>query len=183
MPRGLNERSVRMKTASIKTAMALAVSLGIVSAFAADISVSAHEEPTMTMKAKGPFDVKLAPQALAIEDKVEGAAMARLSIDKQFHGDLEASSKGEMLSAAGSVKGSAGYVAIEKVSGTLGGRKGTFVLQHNATMTRGTPYLNIIVVPDSGTGELAGLTGTMKIDIAPGGAHSYELDYAFGDAP
>ena len=137
----------------------------------------------MTLHAKGPFDVKLAPQALAIEDKVEGAALGRLSIDKAFHGDLEATSKGEMLSAAGSVKGSAGYVAIEKVSGTLGGRKGTFVLQHNATMTRGAPYLNIIVVPDSGTGDLAGLSGTMKIVVAPGGAHSYEFDYAFDVMP
>ena len=136
----------------------------------------------MTLHAKGPFDVKLAPQPLASEDKIEGATLARLSIDKAFHGDLEAASKGEMLSAAGSVKGSAGYVAIEKVSGTLGGRKGTFVLQHNATMTRGAPYLNIVVVPDSGTDELVGLTGTMKIVIAPGGAHSYEFDYAFDKA-
>jgi len=133
--------------------------------------------------ASGPFDVKLSPQPLALEDKAEGATLARMSLDKRFHGDLDASSKGEMLSAVGSVKGSAGYVAIEKVDGTLGGRKGTFVLQHNATMTRGAPYLNIIVVPDSGTGELEGLTGTMKIIIAPDGKHSYELDYALGEMP
>ena len=133
--------------------------------------------------ASGPFDVKLSPQPLALEDKAEGATLARMSLDKRFHGDLDASSKGEMLSAVGSVKGSAGYVAIEKVDGTLGGRKGTFVLQHNATMTRGEPALNIIVVPDSGTGELEGLTGTMKIIIAPDGKHSYELDYALGEMP
>jgi hypothetical protein len=136
----------------------------------------------MSQHAAGPFDVKLAPHPLALEDKVEGAALARMSLDKQYHGDLDASSKGEMLSAVGSVNGSAGYVAIEKVDGTLGGRKGTFVLQHNATMTRGAPYLNIIVVPDTGTGELEGLTGTMKIIIAPGGKHSYEFDYALGAA-
>ena len=129
------------------------------------------------MHAKGPFDVKLNPQPLAVEDEGEGAARGRLAIDKQFPGDLEAASKGEMLSAMTGTQGSAGYVAIEKVVGTLGGRKGTFVLQHNATMTRGTPYLNIVVVPDSGTGELAGLSGTMKIVIAEGGKHFYEFDY------
>src|SRR4051794_5618413 len=100
--------------------------------------------------ASGPFDVKLAPQIDANAD----SGIARKTIDKQFHGDLEATSVGQMLSAMGSVKGSAGYVAIEKVSGTLNGHKGTFVLQHNATMDRGKPELNIIVVPDSGTGEL-----------------------------
>ena len=136
------------------------------------------EEIHMTQHASGPFQVKLTPQSLALDDDTGGAARARLSIDKQFHGDLEAASRGEMLSAAGSVKGSAGYVAIEKVTGTLAGRKGSFVLQHNATMTRGVPYLNIIVVPDSADGELTGLTGTMKIIIAPDGAHSYEFEYA-----
>src|SRR4051794_11990584 len=96
--------------------------------------------------ASGPFDVKLAPQT----DAGSESGIARMTIDKQFHGDLEATSVGQMLSAMGSVKGSAGYVAIEKVTGTLQGRKGSFVLQHNATMDRGKPELNIIVVPDSG---------------------------------
>ena len=131
----------------------------------------------MTNHAKGPFDVKLAPQPLALEDRIEGATVARMSLDKQYHGDLDAHSKGEMLSAMTATQGSAGYVAIEKVDGTLGGRKGTFVLQHNATMTRGEPALNIIVVPDSGTGELAGLTGRMEVVIAAGGAHSYRFDW------
>ena len=131
----------------------------------------------MTQRARGPFDVKLSPQPLALEDEGEGAARGRMSIDKLFHGDLEASSKGEMLSAMTGTQGSAGYVAIEKVSGMLGGRSGTFVLQHMATMTRGEPHLHIIVVPDSGTGELAGLSGTMKIVIAEGGKHFYEFDY------
>ncbi|HEV7492005.1 MAG TPA: DUF3224 domain-containing protein [Rhodanobacteraceae bacterium] len=131
----------------------------------------------MNQHAAGPFDVNLGPQPLALKDDGEGATRARMSLDKRYHGDLDAISKGEMLSAMTGTEGSAGYVAIEKVSGTLGGRKGTFVLQHNATMTRGTPFLNIIVVPDSGTGELAGLTGSMKIDIAEGGKHFYAFDY------
>jgi uncharacterized protein DUF3224 len=136
----------------------------------------------MNQRAKGPFDVKLNPQPLASEDAGEGATRGRLAIDKQYRGDLEATSQGEMLSAMTGTQGSAGYVAIEKVTGTLGGRTGTFVLQHNATMTRGAPYLNIIVVPDSGTGELAGLAGTMKIVIAEGGKHFYEFEYELAGA-
>ena len=131
----------------------------------------------MTQLAKGPFDVKLNPQPLALEDDGEGAARGRMSLDKRYHGDLDATAKGEMLTAMSGTQGSAGYVAIEKVSGTLGGRAGTFALQHSATMTRGAPDLRIIVVPDSGTGALAGLTGAMKIVIAEGGKHFYEFDY------
>lgn len=128
--------------------------------------------------ARGSFDVTLQP--IDAYNRDEGAGLARMSLDKLFHGELDASSKGEMLSAMGSVKGSAGYVAIERVTGTLAGRKGSFVLQHNATMTRGEPYLNIIVVPDSGSGELAGLSGSMKIEIT-GGKHFYAFDYAIAD--
>ena len=131
----------------------------------------------MTQLAKGPFDVKLNPQPLALEDDGEGATRGRMSLDKRYHGDLDATAKGEMLTAMSGTQGSAGYVAIEKVSGTLGGRAGTFALQHSATMTRGAPDLRIIVVPDSGTGALAGLTGAMKIVIAEGGKHFYEFDY------
>jgi len=131
----------------------------------------------MTQLAKGPFDVKLNPQPLALEDDGEGAARGRMSLDKRYHGDLDATAKGEMLTAMSGTQGSAGYVAIEKVAGTLGGRAGTFALQHSATMTRGAPDLRIIVVPDSGTGALAGLTGAMKIVIAEGGKHFYEFDY------
>ncbi|HEY0232480.1 MAG TPA: DUF3224 domain-containing protein [Dokdonella sp.] len=137
----------------------------------------------MTKQAKGDFDVKLAPQNLTFDDAADGATRGRMSIDKQFHGDLDATSKGEMLSAMTTTQGSAGYVAIEKVSGTLQGRTGSFVLQHAATMTRGTPRLDIIVVPDSGSGELAGLVGTMKIIIAPDGKHSYVFDYSIAAAP
>lgn len=132
----------------------------------------------MKNHAVGAFEVQL--QALEVYNSDVAAGLARMSIDKQFRGDLDAVSKGEMLSAMGTIKGSAGYVAIERVSGTLHGRSGSFVLQHNATMTRGEPYLNIIVVPDSGSGELAGLSGTMNIIIADG-KHSYEFDYTLGD--
>jgi hypothetical protein len=129
----------------------------------------------MTKQATGPFDVKLSPQSS--DEEPNGSTLARLSIDKQFAGPLSATSKGEMLSAGTRTTGSAGYVAIERVTGTLDGRQGSFVLQHHATMTRGTPDLKIIVVPDSGTGELIGLTGTMNIIIASGGKHSYDFSY------
>jgi hypothetical protein len=138
---------------------------------------SNSREPIMT-KAAGTFDVKISP--LAPYNTSADAKLARMSIDKQFHGDLIATSQGEMLSAGTDIKGSAGYVAIERVSGTLDGRSGGFVLQHNATMTRGAPYLNIVVVPDSGTGELLGLSGTMHI-IIDKGKHSYEFHYSISN--
>ena len=104
-----------------------------------------------------------------------------MTIEKQIHGDLEATSKGQMLTAGTDVKGSAGYVAIERVTGALQGRTGSFVLQHTGTMTRGAFQLTITVVPDSGTGQLAGLTGTMNIIIADG-KHSYDFDYTLPEA-
>ncbi len=131
----------------------------------------------MTEHAKGPFDVKVAPQK-ADNDVAQAANLGRMSLDKQYHGDLEATSKGEMLATQTEVKGSAGYVAMERVTGTLKGRKGSFVLQHSATMNRGVPNLSIIVVPDSGTGDLKGISGKMNIIIAPDGKHSYEFDYS-----
>jgi hypothetical protein len=131
----------------------------------------------MTARASGTFEVKLSPQ----EDKGGDPTLGRMSLDKQFHGDLEATSKGQMLTAGTAVQGSAGYVAIERVSGTLKGRSGTFALQHSGTMTRGTPQLTITVVPDSGTGQLAGLAGRMTINIADG-KHSYELEYTLAEA-
>ena len=129
------------------------------------------------MHAKGPFDVKIAP--------LEGynKELGRMSIDKQFHGDLEAVSKGEMLSQFDREKQSGGYVAIERVTGTLGGRKGSFTLQHASTMVRGQPNQNIVVVPDSGTEELVGLNGTLVVNIAAGGAHSYDFQYSFEPSP
>jgi len=123
--------------------------------------------------------VKLTPQAPAFE----GVAVGRMTIDKRFHGDLEATSQGEMLAVQTGVKGSAGYVAMEQVSGALHGRTGTFALQHTGTMTRGAPALSVTVVPDSGTGQLAGISGRMEIHIAEGGKHSYDLEYALPEAP
>ena len=134
----------------------------------------------MTSRAKGTFEVKLGP--LATYSQAEGSLLGRMSIDKQFRGDLEASSQGEMLSAGAVAKGSAGYVAMERVSGTLHDRGGSFTLQHSATMTRGVPQLSITVVPDSGTGELAGLSGWMTIEIADG-KHSYEFEYTIAETP
>ena len=126
--------------------------------------------------ATGPFDVKLAPQPLS--GVAEHSGLGRMSLDKQFHGALEATSTGEMLGFRDAALGSGGYVAMERVHGTLDGRAGSFVLQHSSTMTRGEPSQSITVVPDSGTDALAGLTGRMVVDIAPGGAHSYRFDYA-----
>ena len=128
----------------------------------------------MSATAKGTFDVKTTPQPAMDSDD---SGIARLLLDKQFHGDLDAVSKGQMLAAGTATKGSAGYVAIEKVTGTLSGRKGTFVLQHIGTMNKGVPTLNVSVVPDSGTDQLTGLSGTMNITIA-NGAHSYEFAYS-----
>jgi len=108
----------------------------------------------------------------------EGAepTLGRMSIDKTVHGDLEGTSKGEMLTAGTSVKGSAGYVAIERVTGSLHGRSGSFTLQHSGTMTRGAPELVVTVVPDSGTDQLAGISGKLEIKIT-GGKHFYEFEY------
>ena len=147
--------------------------LALVALAASIAAAQTSKKETSMSHASGPFDVKLTPEDHFALDP----SISKMAIAKNFHGDLEATSVGQMLSAMGSVKGSAGYVAIEKVTGTLQGRKGTFVLQHNATMDRGKPELNIIVVPDSGTGELEGLKGTMHIDIAAGGKHSYKFDY------
>jgi hypothetical protein len=124
--------------------------------------------------AAGAFDVKVTPQAA--DGHADAVTLGRMTIDKQFHGDLEASSKGQMLTGMGSVKGSAGYVAIEQVTGTLQGRAGTFILQHTGVMDRGASRLVIAVVPDSGTGQLEGLAGTMTIDVADG-KHAYAFIY------
>jgi hypothetical protein len=131
----------------------------------------------MSFHATGPFEVKLTPQAA----EGENTAVARMTIEKQFHGELEAASRGQMLSALTGARGSAGYVAMEVVSGVLGGRQGTFVLQHSGTMDRGQPRLSVTVVPDSGTDELSGLSGSMDIRIEPGGKHFYDFDYAIAE--
>jgi hypothetical protein len=132
----------------------------------------------MTTHASGTFDVTITPQA---QDEAEGSAIGRLTIDKQFHGDIEAHSKGQMLAAGTATEGSAGYVAIEQAIGTLHGRRGTFMLQHNGTMARGAGQLAITVVPDSGTGQLVGLAGTMSITIVDG-KHLYEFEYTLAES-
>ena len=129
-------------------------------------------------RAEGTFDVKLEAKAA---DASGDPGIGRMTIDKVFAGDLEATSKGQMLSAMGSVQGSAGYVAIERVTGTLHGRRGSFVLQHTGLMDRGKPSLSVIIVPDSGTDQLAGLSGRLDI-VIEGGKHSYVLEYILPEA-
>ena len=134
---------------------------------------SAQKASVVTKHASGPFDVKVTPQPTS--DKSE-TPLGRYTLDKQYHGDLEATGAGEMLTAGTPVKGSGGYVAIEKVTGTLQGHSGSFVLQHTGTMTNNQPQLSVTVVPDSGTGQLVGITGKMIINMA-GGKHSYDFEY------
>jgi hypothetical protein len=133
-----------------------------------------QQEAVVTNRASGTFEVKLNPQAP--DDDVGDPTVSRMSIDKQFHGDLEATSVGQMLAVRTDVEGSAGYVAMERVTGTLHGRSGAFTLQHSGTMTRDDQELSVTVVPDSGTGELVGLAGKMSIDIVDGN-HFYSFDY------
>jgi len=161
-------------------AAALAAALTLATSFAAAQTAPAPKPPStgsaMSSTIKGPFDVKMTPQGAGTDP------VGRFTLDKAYHGDLEATALGEMLAFGTAVKGSAGYVAIEKVTGTLAGRSGTFALQHWGVMDKGTPDLRIMVVPDSGTGELTGLTGTMTIDIQPGGKHFYGFSYTLPPA-
>jgi len=130
----------------------------------------------MANRATGTFEVKLIPQS----DEGE-PVVGRMTIDKQFRGDLEGTSKGQMIMASTAVQGSAGYVALEKVQGSIAGKRGTFYLQHNGVMTRGVGDLSVTVLPDSGTDELLGLTGKMAININDG-AHSYEFEYTLPES-
>ena len=130
------------------------------------------KEAIMTSHATGPFDVKMIPQ----DDKA-GDGLSRMSLDKQYHGDLEGTAKGEMLTGGVSANHSGAYVAMEKFTGTLHGRSGSFVLHHTGIMTNGKPDLTILVAPDSGTGQLEGITGRMTINVAAGGKHSYDIEY------
>jgi|SRR5919109_294718 hypothetical protein len=148
----------------------------LLAVLAAGQTSTAEPKGTMSHRASGTFDVKVAPlEPYNKDDK----AIGRFSLDKQFHGDLEGTSKGEMVGFGTGAPGtSAGYVAIEKFTGKLAGHSGSFVLQHSTTMTKGTPDMNIFVVPDSGTGKLAGISGKMQI-IIEAGKHSYVFDYSF----
>ncbi len=136
-------------------------------------SATPQKEAPVTNHASGPFDVKVVKQ----EDPGGDTSVGRFTLDKQYHGDLDASAKGQMLTASTDVKGSGAYVAIERVTGTLKGREGSFALQHMGTMTQNVPQLTINIVPDSGTGQLKGIAGKMNIVIAADGKHSYELEY------
>jgi len=133
----------------------------------------------MSTRASGTFEVRLAPQP--VHENAADTGLGRLSIDKEFFGDLAGTSKGEMLAMRTAVEDSAGYVAMEKVQATLHNRRGTFVLQHSSTMNRGVPQQSITVVPDSGLDELLGLTGTMIIVITDG-KHEYNFDYILAEA-
>lgn len=132
------------------------------------------------MRAQGLFEVELRP--LDTYNTAEDAELGRMSIDKTFTGELTGSSQGEMLTGGSPAKGSAGYVAIERVTGTLGGKSGGFTLQHSATMTPEAQEQTIIVIPGSGTGDLEGLTGSMRIVIEDG-QHRYVFDYELDGAP
>ena len=136
---------------------------------------AAAPAPT-TARATGAFDVKITP--LPSPDTSKETPFGRMSFDKQLHGPLDGTSQGEMLTAMSAVEGSGAYVAVERVTATLDGRKGTFMLVHNGVMTRGAPQLTVTVVPDTGTGELAGLAGRMAIRIEEGGKHFYDFDYS-----
>jgi hypothetical protein len=152
---------------------------GTLTAADSPIPTTSQRERIVTKHASGTFEVKMSPQAP--EDNVGDPTVGRMSLDKQFHGDLEAASKGQMLAVASDVQGSAGYVAMERVNGTLHGHKGTFALQHSGTMTRGAPQLSITVVPDSGTGEFVGLAGKMTNNIVDG-KHFYEFEYTLAQS-
>jgi hypothetical protein len=162
--------------------LCLVTGLGFISdANTAALAKGNQKGTATTSHASGTFEVKVKP--LPADQKVDGLTVGRMAVDKQFAGDLEGTSKAEMMTAETSVEGSGGYVAIERVDGTLRGRKGTFVLLHQGTMKGGGDFkLTITVVPDSGTGQLAGLTGTMAI-IIKDGKHLYEFDYALRDVP
>lgn len=129
----------------------------------------------MTERATGAFDVKMIPQAP--DEKIGDPKIGRMALDKHYHGELEATGRGQMLSVLDQAKGSGGYVALEVVDGTLAGKKGTFALQHDGLMDRGKPSLTIVVVPESGTGELEGIAGKLAIRIEAGGKHFYDFDY------
>ena len=149
------------------TGLGLILSFGFVSARS-----SQKTEGPLSDRATGTFEVKLTPQ----DDKTGQTGLGRMTIEKQLQGDFVGISKGQMLTAMTAVDGSAGYVAIERLTGSLKGRKGSFVLQHTGTMNRKSQQLTITVVPDSGTEELTGLSGVMKIKIE-NGKHFYEFEY------
>jgi hypothetical protein len=159
-----------VKTLLILLGLTLA---GLAISARADAGASESIQKEVTMTARGTFEVKVTPQP---SDDSVGRRFDRLFIDKQFHGELEAVSTGQMLAHRTGVEGSGGYVALELVTGELNGRRGSFVLQHKGTMSTGVYIMHVTVAPDSGTDELAGIAGTMAI-IIEGSKHSYNFDY------
>ena len=160
-------RKLEIRVVGLSAVVCLALNLS-----AQAQSSAAVKGDSVASHAKGTFEVKITPQEDAALDKT----FSRMSIDKQIHGDLEGTSKGMMVASGGPKQGAGGYVALERVTGTLGGRTGSFTLQHNATMENGKGDLNIIVVPGSGTEQLAGLSGKFNIEIKDG-KHYYDLEY------
>jgi Protein of unknown function (DUF3224) len=138
-----------------------------------DAAATQQKEGTMSKHVAGSFDVKVIPQK---DDGISDPTVARMALDKVYHGDLDATGLGQMLAGMGTLKDSGAYVAIERVTGTLHGKKGSFAVHHVGVMNRGVQSLVITVVPDSGTDELAGITGTMTIEIKDG-THFYTFDY------
>ena len=188
--------------AGVATAICLAIGFASFSGNLAhthaqsSIQSAVQQGAAMPTHATGTFEVKLTLQPLDAtadakapdkapdksNDKAEPLPFARMSIDKQFHGGLEASAKGQMLTAGPDANGSAAYVAIERITGTLNGRTGSFILQHSGTLTRGAPQQSVTIVPDSGTGQLVGIAGKMTGTI-DAGKHSYDLEYTLPAAP
>jgi hypothetical protein len=171
-----------MRIANMLASIVLSACLGFSLPAAAQVPAAKllRKDPVLTRHAEGTFEVKMTP--LPADEATGGAAIARYSLDKHFQGDLEAESKGQMLSAGDPSKGNAGYVAIEHVTGALHGHSGSFALQHRGVIDHGQYQLSITVVPGSGTGELAGIAGTMTIVIAAG-KHSYTFEYTLPAAP
>jgi hypothetical protein len=171
---GQQQRRPDRKIMAIGTAARLGIPVVLIAVSLGPVAGAQKGSP-MTSSAKGTFDVTLKPQPA--DEYADGAAMGRMSIDKVYHGDLEGTGKGQMLTAMGAVKESGVYVAVEKIAGTLKGRSGGFAVHHTGIMNRGAQSLTITIVADSGTGDLAGIAGTMTIEIKDG-KHFYALDYA-----
>jgi len=169
----LNPRDTRLVWVRGASAVALCLLLFVVAA-AAD-----EKRPVMNEHATGTFEVKIVPETVAGKTPTPG--VSQMSIDKTFHGDLEGTSRGSMISAGDPKAGEAGYVALEMITGRLKGRSGSFALMHHATMSGGSGAMEVTVVPGSGTGTLKGIEGTFIIHI-DNGQHSYEFDYTLPDS-
>lgn len=169
----------------VATALGLALALGAngsprITAILTLASLYQQTELSMTTHARGTFEVQITP--LPADAYTDATTLGRMTIDKQFSGDLVGTGKGQMLTGMGTVKGSAAYSAIERVTGTLAGKRGSFVLQHTGVMAKGAQSLVITIVPDSGTDALTGISGTLAI-IIDGKQHSYDLEYTLPSVP